>query len=146
MAKQHKLYKTREYKTWESMKHRCYQKGNASYKNYGAKGIIVCDRWVHSPEVFVKDMGKQPDGTTLDRIDSNGIYEPDNCRWATHTEQARNSSVSKLTVERVRWIKRLLAEGKLNQYQLASIFKVSQPTISAIVNNLRWADVKAWDF
>lgn len=86
-----------EYKTWAAMKSRCYYPKNISYRNYGGRGIKVCDRWRDSFEAFLEDMGKRPSTRhTLDRIDSNGHYEPSNCRWATYTEQLRNRKTVKL--------------------------------------------------
>ena len=81
--------KSRTYKTWEGVLGRCLYSGNASFKHYGAKGIKVCDRWLKF-ENFLEDMGKRPDGKTLDRIDPNGNYESGNCRWADKYTQANN--------------------------------------------------------
>jgi hypothetical protein len=72
------------------MRDRCSRKAAPAYPHYGARGIKVCDRWVSSFANFLEDMGERPAGTTLDRIDPYGDYEPANCRWATPTEQARN--------------------------------------------------------
>lgn len=79
-----------EYTSWREMKTRCYNKNNKSYKNYGARGIKVCDGWLNSFENFYIDMGPKPKGYSLDRINNDGDYEPSNCRWATALQQANN--------------------------------------------------------
>lgn len=82
--------KTPTYKVWMSMIRRCTMPSQDSYKLYGGRGIKVCDRWLNSYAAFLEDMGERPDGASLDRINSNGHYEPDNCRWASMKEQQRN--------------------------------------------------------
>jgi len=80
-----------EYSTWHAMKRRCYGENTKSYKNYGGRGIKVCDRWLNSFENFYEDMGSKPSHElTLDRIDNNGNYELGNCRWGTEEQQRRN--------------------------------------------------------
>lgn len=78
------------YRVWRSMKLRCGNPKDRQFKNYGARGIKVCERWLHSYANFMADMGPRPEGLTLDRKNNNGNYEPDNCRWATTKEQGRN--------------------------------------------------------
>ena len=81
------------YRCWASMKNRCYNKKDAkNYNWYGGRGIKVCDRWIKENGFwnFVKDMGEKPKGYSLDRIDVDGDYCPDNCRWASPKEQCYN--------------------------------------------------------
>ena len=87
--KTHGLSGTPEYKAWFGMISRCTNKNNARYYQYGGRGISVCKRWM-SPANFIKDMGKKPDGLSLDRENNEGNYDPDNCRWATIYEQNNN--------------------------------------------------------
>ena len=83
------------YNTWYKMKERCLDKTHKSYPNYGGRGITICKRWRNSFHAFVEDMGDRPDGMSVDRIDNQGNYEPDNCRWATREQQSRNRRVYK---------------------------------------------------
>src|SRR6478736_1916805 len=81
--------KSRTYWSWISMLNRCRCATSTSYPLYGARGIKVCERW-ESFDSFLADMGERPDGTSLDRVNPDGNYEPGNCRWATSKQQARN--------------------------------------------------------
>lgn len=83
---------TLTYARWKSMMQRCHQTGATNFKHYGAKGIVVCDRW-HDFALFLADMGECADHTmTLDRIDNSKGYEPGNCRWASKAAQNSNRS------------------------------------------------------
>jgi hypothetical protein len=88
-SKKHGMSRSREYKAWAAMKQRCSNPRNASYENYGGRGISFCEEW-HSFEAFFADKGECPEGYSLDRIDPNGNYEPSNCRWADNKQQAQN--------------------------------------------------------
>lgn len=83
------------YSSWNCMMQRCYHKEHDQYQRYGGRGIVVCTRW-HDFELFFFDMGSRPKGMTIDRNDSNGHYEPSNCKWSTKKEQANNRKSSRL--------------------------------------------------
>ncbi len=83
-----------EYRSWMAMKVRCYSTKHRMFYRYGGRGIRVCDRWLDSFQAFLEDVGPKPTKEhTLDRLDGDRGYEPDNCRWATRKEQAQNRAV-----------------------------------------------------
>lgn len=82
--------RTREYISWASMKDRCLNERFREWKYWGGRGITIHLEWVVSFETFLRDMGPRPEGTSLDRINNEGNYEPGNCRWATPKEQVAN--------------------------------------------------------
>jgi hypothetical protein len=86
---------TPEYKSWTAMKQRCLNPNGRKFLLHGGRGITVCERWRKSFVSFLDDMGTRPPGTTLERKNNNGNYEPGNCRWATPTEQNRNKRTTR---------------------------------------------------
>jgi len=137
----HGLSKAPEYAVWEHMKERCYRKTNTAYKNYGGRGISVCDRWRNSFLAFYEDMGDRPSSKhQLDRIDNNGNYEPDNCRWVTVEKNARNKRNNVLTEDKVRQIRKKYANG-ISGYKLSKQYKCSYTNIKDVLNNKIWRNV-----
>ena len=107
-----------EYKAWADMKARCQRVNTSSYKNYGARGITVCPQWQDSFKTFLKDMNLRPSGNhSLERVNNDLDYTPENCRWATRQEQNSNkrryrNNASGITgvgydINRERWIARI---------------------------------------
>jgi hypothetical protein len=114
-----------EYKSWAAMIRRCYSPESNRYRNYGARGVVVCDRWRNSFSAFIADMGVRPSTRhSIDRINVNGNYEPSNCRWSTAKEQNRNRT-SNLLIEHdgqvkclAEWAEFLGVESRLAQNRI----------------------------
>lgn len=126
--------RTPEYATWVRMIERCYSEGSSGYHKYGAKGISVCDQWKSDFPTFLADMGQKPSSKhSIDRIDNSKGYEPDNCRWATASEQAYNRTTAHFVV--INGVKMHLKEAT----------KLSPVGESAILRRLQkgWSDEEA---
>lgn len=93
-----------EYRAYMAMKNRCLNPNQSRFKDYGARGITICERWINGEngltgfECFIADMGFKPVGSTLDRIENDLGYNPSNCRWATRIEQARNTRSNRIVI------------------------------------------------
>lgn len=128
-ARTHGMSRTKIYKIWTSMKLRCGDKNSNGWDLYGGRGITVCDRWASSFELFLSDMGMPSAGQSIDRIDNNGPYSPENCKWATKSEQGDNTRRTRLfsmngkTQSLRRWCEELdvnysTASARINKYHL----------------------------
>ncbi len=92
----HNKSRTPEYRTWQSIKERCYNKNNIRYDDYGGRGIKVCNRWLEGFLNFLEDMGERPSQKySIERIDNDKDYKPSNCKWANATEQSINQRIRK---------------------------------------------------
>lgn len=107
------IWRSPEYISWQSMKQRCYNKNAHGYEHYGGRGIVVCEKWLEAFHNFLQDMGLRPtDKHSLDRIDVNAGYCPENCRWATQKTQQNNKRTVKQLFNENLELKTLIAKYK----------------------------------
>jgi hypothetical protein len=130
------------------MKQRCQNPNNSKYKDYGGRGIKVCDAW-QDFENFFADMGSRPNNRTLDRIDNDGNYEPGNCRWATPKEQRINTRPISCGPRQQKWFtyrKEGVVQGiSNNQSEIARQYGLSPGGISECLNGV-YKQYRGWQF
>ncbi len=120
------------------MRSRCHYPGDVSFKNYGARGVNVCERWMNSFENFYADMGERPGGTSLERLDNDADYAPENCRWATREEQGANQRTNRLieyngeTLSLSQWARRT----GLSKHTISARIKRGWPVDKALATPL----------
>src|SRR5262245_25402196 len=130
----HGMSKTATYRSWHTMRRRCYKPKFRDFSHYGGRGIKVCDRWLNSFENFLADMGECPLGMTLERKNVHADYGPENCVWATRLTQANNT----------RRNRRLTYAGlTMTVAQWARHLGVPRARINARLNSLKWPAARA---
>ena len=128
----HGMTKTPTYVSWDSMRQRCYNPNHKSYKDYFGRNIGVCERWINSFENFLEDMGERPKGKTLDRIDNDSGYSPENCRWADIKTQSNNKRSSKFitfngkTQTCIQWAREFGIEPKTLLYRIKHGWEIKE--------------------
>lgn len=134
------IIRTIEYNAWQAMRERCENANHPEYKNYGGRGISVCDRW-WDYENFLADMGRKPSPElTLGRIDNDGDYIPENCKWVSPAEQIQNTRRTKLTPYIVREARRLSYEGYTNRF-IAQKFRVEESNLGRAIRKQTWKNI-----
>lgn len=132
--------KRRVYRIWAAMLTRCNNPNFKQYKDYGGRGISVCDEW-HDFENFFNDMGHPTTNRHgIDRIDNNGNYNKENCRWSLPVENSRNSRWTKLNIELAQEIRIRYKTENITHKQLAIEYGVSKGAISHVLKNRHWID------
>ncbi len=133
VATKHGMERTLTYNCWGQMKSRCLNPRHKSYPDYGGRGIGVCQRWLDFIN-FYADMGEKPEGASLDRIDNNSGYSPENCRWADAKTQGNNKRNNRmLTIgDRTQTLKQWSLESSISEYTIRSRIRMGWEPIKAI--------------
>jgi len=139
----HLMSQTAEYHIWSGMRERCYNPNKRMFKNYGGRGISVCDRWLHSFENFYVDMGNRPSTNhSIDRIDNDGNYTHENCKWSTRFEQADNTRLLKWFYARSpigRWYKAKNCAAFARKHKIKSPSNISSVLHKKIPSHAGWS-------
>ena len=139
----HGKTKSRLFRIWSGMKFRCLNSNNKDYKNYGGRGISICDEWINNFENFYKwsSVNGYKHDLSIDRINNDGNYTPDNCRFVTNMINSQNRRINKLTPEKANQIRQKYFAMKYEQWQLAKEYNTCQANISQIVRNKTWVNI-----
>lgn len=129
--------RTQAYRAWTMMRNRCRNSKTPDYKYYGGRGITWCPRWDEFLS-FLEDMGDPAPGFTLNRINNDGPYCPENCRWDSRKAQSQNTRQTQMTIEKAEEIRRVYIRGVTRQIDLAKQFSTSQAVVSKIILGLSW--------
>lgn len=146
----HGMSKSAEYEVWKAMNQRCKNSNNKDYKNYGGRGIKVCERWSSSFEAFYEDMGPCPEGMSIDRRDNDSGYTPKNCRYTTDKKQANNRRSKSCGPYKQQWFLAFNTNtGEWfednNQRNFAGEHELCQANISACLHG-KQKTLKGWTF
>lgn len=137
----HRGIKTRLYRIWLAMKERCLNPNTPSYKNYGGRGIKVCDEWLEY--INFRDWAMNNgyrDDLQIDRIENNGDYEPNNCRFVTHTVNSQNRRCSRFSMNEIIELRKICKFGNFSQKRIVKAYNISQALLSNIMNNKVWKE------
>lgn len=130
----HGMQKSAEYRIWSHIKGRCENPNDKNYKDYGARGIYLCERW-HSFSLFFEDMGERPsEKSQIDREDNNDGYRPGNCRWvdsATNNQNRRSTKLTQVSVDHIR-------KSEKSDLELSFSYGVTQSHIARVRSGKRW--------
>lgn len=138
--KTHGMSNTKEHNTWLNLRGRCLNPNHKQYEDYGGRGINVCDRWIEKFENFYEDLGPAPTKDhSIERIDVNGNYCPENCIWLERKYQTRNQRSTVLNIERVKDIRARYALGE-TYIEIADSYDINRATIHSVVTGKSWKD------
>lgn len=128
------------YDVWRHMIRRCENPNSSVYKNYGGRGIRVCESWVKSRETFYlwAMLNGYKEGLQIDRVNNDGGYEPSNCWFTTSADNGRNRRSTKLTLDKALDIRELYETGNITHQAIADMFGVHRRTVSDVLNNKTW--------